>query len=115
MDTFNPAWPPTVGQLAREVTPRILTASFGDGYRQEAGDGLNAIARSMDLGWSVLELTDADDIEAFFEAHRGYQAFLWTAPNEAVQRKWKCTTWSRQAAQALQDSITAHFEQVFDL
>lgn len=113
-DTFMPPFAPSFG-LSRQVTPRVLTAQFGDGYRQEAGDGLNAIPRSASLQWNTLSASEADDIENFFVTQKGYVAFLWTDPREASPRLWKCPTWSRVSPNGRLDSISATFEQVFDL
>lgn len=113
-DTFTPPINPSVG-MSRKVTPRVLSAAFGDGYRQEAGDGLNAIPRSLSLAWDMLLPTDADLIEAFFIAQKGYVAFLWTDPSETVQRQWKCSTWSRTSPTGVTESMSATFDQVFDL
>ena len=115
MDTFSPPIAPTPGGLSHQVTPRVLSAPFGDGYRQDAGDGLNAILRTVTLQWSVLDPADADTIEAFFVAEKGYLPFLWTDPRESAPRQWKCTTWTRAAATAATDSISATFVEVHDL
>src|SRR5258707_15503179 len=115
MDTFSPPLAPTPGGLSHQTTPRVLSAPFGDGYRQDAGDGLNAILRSVTLQWSVLDPAGADAIEAFFVAERGYLAFLWTDPREAIPRQWKCTTWTRSSPTAATASISATFVEVPDL
>lgn len=113
--TFTPPLEPTPGNKTRSVKPRILSAQFGDGYRQEAGDGLNYLPNSLDLTWAVLMPDQADTIENFFIAQKGYLAFLWTPSNETLERQWKCTNWSRSDPTAATQSITAHFEEVFDL
>lgn len=113
-DTFTPPFAPSFG-LSRQVTPRVLSAGFGDGYRQDAGDGLNAIPRSLSLQWNMLSSDEADAIEGFFIAEKGYLAFFWTDPREASPRLWKCPTWSRTSPSGRVDSISATFEQVFDL
>lgn len=115
MTAFEPPVQPTPGQQTRTLTPRILTAGFGDGYRQDAGDGLNQLPNAVDLGWNTLDQEDADAIEQFFIDHKGYLAFDYTLANESTSRQWKCTTWTRAPTNAVLLTITAHFEQVFDL
>ena len=114
MTTFTPPINPSWG-FSRATTPRVLTAGFGDGYRQESGDGLNLLPRTATPEWQILSTDDADTIENFFRAQKGYLAFDWTPPGESVSSKWKCTTWTRTSPTALTDAITATFEQVFDL
>lgn len=113
-DTFTPPFAPSYG-LSRQITPRVLGAQFGDGYTQRAGDGLNAIPRTATLEWKDLRVVDADTIETFLIAQKGYLAFYWTDPREGSPRKWKCPTWSRASPYGVVDSISATFEQVFDL
>ncbi len=112
---FLPAQAPVVGKMPLVTTARVLSAGFGDGYRQEAGDGLNGMARALDATWDLLLSADADDIEAFFVAQRGYLAFLWTPPGRSTQAQWTCKTWTRVNMELGIDTITAHLEQVYDL
>lgn len=113
-DTFAPAYAPEP-PMPRKTTPRVLSAKFGDGYRQEGADGLNVLERSMDLSWPLLSSSNADDIEGFFKDRKGYVAFYWTPPGEASASKWKCTGWTRAAGDGEAETMTATFEQVFDV
>lgn len=117
MKTFVPPKAPRVGDGAsKQVEARIRRAQFGDGYSQRSGDGLNALAATVPLRWGALSVAQADVIEAFFEARRGYEAFLYTLPASLLgERKWIVTSWSRTADLDDVHSITATFEQVFDL
>jgi len=63
----------------KNSAPRILTATFGDGYQQDLVDGINADLKSWDLSFINRTSTDADAIEAFFSSTLG-QAFNWTPP-----------------------------------
>lgn len=114
-DTLTVPVRATYGKQAETVTPRVLTANFGDGYRQEAGDGLNVLSRKIDPTWDVLSSAQADDLLAFFEDKKGYIAFYWTPDGETVSRQWKCTSWTRSPVEYPNVSVTAHFELVFDL
>lgn len=64
---------------APDITYRVRTAQFGDGYKQESGDGPNNKQDSYPISYTgpkakVLE------IMAFFDRHAGAKAFLWTTP-----------------------------------
>jgi phage-related protein len=85
--TFTPPVGPGISS-AKTITPRVLRAQFGDGYSQRTQDGLNYNGRSFVLDWPALSSTDANTIEAFFNARGGYEAFLYTLPLEATQYEW---------------------------
>lgn len=112
-DTFVPPANPSL-QTTRGVKPRINVAQFGDGYSQRSQDGLNAAPRSYSAVWEALLSTDADTIEAFFEAHM-VTPFLWTPPLETIQRKWLPTDWSRGYLGGSSVSLTATLAEQFDL
>lgn len=113
-DTFVPPVCPDF-ERSKSVTARVLGAQFGDGYTQRAGDGLNAIARTLGLTWQSLSVADAQTIEDFFLTHSGYLAFLY-AGNDSVTRKWIVRQWQRtELREGGKDAIAATLEQVFDL
>lgn len=71
-------WPTQNGD-APDISYRVRTAQFGDGYKQESGDGPNNKEDSYPISYTgpkakVLE------IMAFFDRHAGAKAFLWTTP-----------------------------------
>ena len=68
-------------RVERAVQPslefRVITAQFGDGYKQVSSDGIN----NLDESWSITtpaSLREARDIKAFFLEHKGVKSFLWT-------------------------------------
>ena len=70
-------------RVERAVQPslefRVITAQFGDGYKQVSSDGIN----NLDESWSIttpVSLREARDIKAFFLEHKGVKSFLWTPP-----------------------------------
>jgi phage-related protein len=89
--TTNFTWP-VQAKLAGAVKFAVLTAQFGDGYKQTAADGINNQSQS----WSVVirgpaaQVTPARD---FLNARAGYQSFFWTPPLGA-QGYYECTTWA---------------------
>lgn len=51
--------------------------SFGDGYVQSAGEGLNGVTESFSVTWKG-NLADCQDIMDFFDRQAGYKSFYWT-------------------------------------
>lgn len=111
--TFTPPKAPDRG-LTKKSQTKTLEADFGDGYSQRANDGLNNIRRNLPLTWTLLTPEEADEIESFLEARKGSEAFFYTAPRDTTPKKWRCKTWDR-TMNGVDDTITATFEQVFDL
>lgn len=76
LETFS--WPTQNGS-SPDIKYRVRTAQFGDGYKQEVGDGPNNKEDSYPIVFTgsrakVLE------IMAFLDRHAGAKAFLWTTP-----------------------------------
>lgn len=113
-DDFAPGKNPTYSYV-KTTKARTLRTDFGDGYSQRAGDGLNAIGRSVDLEFSGLTVSQANDIETFLTTKAGYTAFTYTLPDEASAKKWIATEWRRSAQSNTIRTITVTLEQVFDL
>jgi len=108
MSTFT--WSPAPGATETQ-TPRVRTASYGDGYQQRVGDGIHPIARSWALQF-VRPTADIDAIAAFLIALAGTESFDWTPPSGSAG-KWICKSWSRNAIYSTVHSINATFEEVF--
>jgi phage-related protein len=88
MDTFTytPTWT-TRGILK----PRVLTAQYGDGYRQDAADGINNILEVWQLVFNPVGLTEAQAIADFVRNEAGYKKFNWTPPTpSATPRVYIC-------------------------
>lgn len=114
LETFTPPFEPSVGNSTQTDT-RSLSAEFGEGYSQRAGDGLNGVKKTLPLVWNGLTVAEADEIDAFFTDHRGYIAFLYTAPRDVTPKKWIVKNWQRPHIDVSLDQFTATLEQVFDL
>lgn len=91
--------------------PKILKTDFGDGYTQEAPDGLNFLLGKYTVSWEALLPTERNTIKAFLEARGGYQTFLWTDP-ESVQHKVKCRSWTFSNVNPAVYSLRASFDEV---
>jgi len=94
--------------------PRILSAGFGDGYAQEAGDGLNSDLSEMRVSWDLLTPDEAQPIMEFFKAHKGYIPFKFTLPGEAIARKWKATEYTRTWTDQNAVSVSATWKEAVD-
>jgi len=110
--TFTPPIPPSPGTRNRPEV-KILKAEFGDGYTQEAGDGINNVRAVVSLSWDTLTPAQADQIEAFFEARKGYERFYYRLQPGKPLLKWTCPEWER--AYSTPDKISATFRRQFDL
>lgn len=59
---------------------RVREVQFGDGYKQQVGDGLNTELQSWSLTF-VGNWKRTFEIRSFFKRHAGYKAFKWMTPN----------------------------------
>lgn len=114
IDTFDPPKAPSPG-TSKNVELKVAESTFGDGYTQRSGDGLNPEQRKFVAEWKTLDIAEADAIEDFFMAHKGFKAFLWKGPRDGSLRRYRCKKWSRDNVSALVDSIRAEIELVNDL
>lgn len=97
---------------ALDVTPKVRTAVFGDGYQQRVGDGINRQARVWQIESVDYADEDIDAIEAFLVARDGAESFDWTPPTGAAG-KFICKSWRRTANDGRWQTISATFEEVF--
>jgi phage-related protein len=93
------------------TTLRVLTAQFGDGYKQTAADGLNNKVQSWPLTFTgtSAKLTPIRD---FLDARGGYQSFLWTPPL-GTQALFKSATYAMRHLGGDAYEISTTFEQSF--
>lgn len=70
-------------RIERDFDPtieyRVITAQFGDGYRQTSTEGINVKNESYSIKLHAKE-DEAKEIMAFFDEHAGWKSFLWTPP-----------------------------------
>lgn len=80
IETFS--WCPDPGASVTE-TERQVRASFGDGYTQTVGDGINTLRDD----WSVTFTRDnviVEEIRDFIRRHKQRTPFYWTPPGSTV-------------------------------
>lgn len=93
-----------------ESAPRVLGASFGDGYEQRTGDGINNDLRKWNLMF-MRETADIAVIEALFESCGGVSAFTWT-PSGEDELTVVCRKWERVRIAPDAQGLSASFEEV---
>lgn len=82
---------------AVKIRPRVLVASFGNGYEQRLGDGTNSTLRDWNLQWQGISLTVGGQLDALFTANKGTNKILWTQPapyNAEGAKSFICEEWS---------------------
>ena len=104
---------PDFGAL-RKSRPNVRTVRFLDGYEQRLTQGLNQNPKVWDLRWTAKDSTDADAIEAFFDARKGSESFDWSPIDDTASYKWVCESWQRDHNYANINEIRATFRQVFE-
>jgi phage-related protein len=92
------------------VRPRVLTASFGDGYQQRVADGINFKPRQWSLNFSSKQAR-IDEIRAFINARAGVESFDWTPPR-GEPGKWIAQEWQGQVNNG-GDAFSVTFLEVF--
>jgi phage-related protein len=85
-------WTPDRG-LTRNVEARVNSITFGDGYEQRVGDGINTLNESVPLSFTLRTKTEINAIEDFFAARAGIENFDWTNPRGQTL-KYTCKAWS---------------------
>lgn len=90
---------------------RTRTAQFGDGYKQQVADGLNAESQTWPLTFRGSAAYVAP-ILAFLRARQGYQSFYWTPPL-GQQALFTCSEYGITPHGAERYTLTATFEQSF--
>ena len=100
---------------------RVRSVQYGEGYQQRSPDGLNARAITWQLVFTGLQKADGDELEAFFDARAGWDAILWTPPDEvapvnpALQSKWLVSEIRRTFISGmLLSEVTCTFKRLYE-
>lgn len=67
--------------MARSTAPKVLLASFGDGYEQRLANGINSLAENYSLSFKTRTKEEIDDIVGYFDSLKGVTAFPFTIPD----------------------------------
>ena len=114
MDTFVPPRPPDYDSNGISDSPRVVSASFGDGYKQQAPDGLNADEATATYQWSLVTQDERDAMTTFYKAHIGL-TFKWDMPDMSGVQKWRITKYSTSVASYDRHNVTMSLERSFEL
>lgn len=108
--TWTPSYEPKAS-----YKPKLLGASFGDGYAQTIPDGINFKPVTYTLTWSNEYQDVADAILAFLDERGGWQPFFWIEPTGRYLRLFKCTEYDQSQTGPGLFTVTATFVQAFDV
>ena len=114
LETFTPPQKPDVG-LSGSGKFRTLKASFGDGYKSRAGDGINTLEKKYNLSWTTITVAESEAIDTFLQARGGVEAFLYTLPNSTTEEKFICEEFGETWQEGNKRGFSAVFEKVYDL
>lgn len=109
METFNfPIQTKPQGATAF----RTRGASFGDGYEQRVGDGLNARRSTWNISFDGT-FDEARLVRAFIDRHAGYIKFQWTPPGRNTPAYFLCDGYNEVPHVGSQVVLQATFREVF--
>jgi phage-related protein len=111
MDYVFP-WVPSYGSAVSKK-PDVHVTKLGDGYEVRTMNVLNNSARKWTLTFSRANAV-ADAIDDFLTERNASQSFSWTPPRGPVGR-WVCREWSLQPTSQNTATVSASFEEVFEV
>jgi len=109
-DTFT--WKPDKSAPGT-FTQRTRSAQFGNGYMQEAADGINNETQSWDLTFTGTKVR-IGSILAFLRKQQGYKAFIWKPPFDGPLY-FKCKVFKPTHVGGSAWMLTATFEQTYQV
>lgn len=75
-------------QVQATYSYRVLTAQLGDGYTQQAPDGLNNEKIEVSFEYRNLNTGDANKVIKFLRGLQGYMPFYYKLPGD-TKRAWR--------------------------
>lgn len=106
---YGPVFP-----VEAEKEPRLNISSYGDGYEQVSGDGINIIRPVTEVSWEGLTKDERDKLDAFLTKCAGQIPFMWTYPGDAGPTKWVCRKWKPRFIQAGNYGLSGTFTRSFN-
>lgn len=97
-----------------DVSQRVWSNDFGDGYTQAGGIGINTKSQAWDISLTG-RMVDGDDLKGvrdFLDRQEGYKSFNWTPPGGA-QGRYTANGYKLSAAGAGIFTLTVTFKQTF--
>jgi phage-related protein len=109
MPTFT--WVPTY-DATKTITPKVKVITFGDGYEQRQGAGINQQRRKLSLTFKR-PIAEIEAIDTFLKARGSIEAFDYMHSGQATG-KYVCREWTRTNIAKGIDGLSATFEEVFE-
>ena len=115
-----PNWPTiTPGETPNSrviVSPMLSVVSFGDNYAQRSAEGINAITRTYELQYGLLDTTNAATLRNFLNTYMFGQAVSKaTIPTDGVVRNWMIESFNETVDTPTNRSFSIQLKQVFDI
>lgn len=95
-----------------DISQRVRSKQFGDGYSQSVSDGINNKSQSWPFSYTGKAVT-IKQIIAFLDRHAGAKAFLWTPPLGELGL-YKCTGYKPAHRGGDVYALTGTLEQTFN-
>jgi len=107
--SYGPIFPVEI-----DKEPRNNVSTYGDGYEQISGDGINTIKPSTEVVWEGLTQAEAQSVDTFLTGLAGAGTFMWKYPGDAAATRWRCTKWKPRFIGPANYGITASFVRSFN-
>lgn len=105
----NFIWEPNYDHSS-DITPRIKSIQFGDGYEQRASDGINNILLSFDFEFRLRTEAECAAIVHFLTTRAGYESFWFTPPSPfSALKKFVCQQYNTTKIFFNNNSVKAKF------
>lgn len=78
--------------LGQQVPFRTLTAQFGNGYRQDAPDGINHTLRTIQPRWVNLSASEKTTVLSALNSAGAWTDIDWQPPDAAGSLKFRITS-----------------------
>ncbi len=90
--TWNPSPAPSQDGTQRQMSPNMISNTFGDGYSQDVPNGINYVTGQVTVAWGQMTVSQWATIEAFLITSLT-TPFLWTLPGETSPRQFRSVKW----------------------
>ena len=100
-------------QSSRSQKPALWSAKFGDGYEQNAPQGINNDPEKWQLQFKLQDRADGDGLIDFLKAAGGNLPFSWRSIRGPNPIRVLCKGWSDVTKPSGPVTLNATFEQVF--
>jgi phage-related protein len=104
--------------MNKTSAPKVLSASFGDGYEQRLVDGINNLAQSYQVSFNNRTNDEIDDIVQYLDSLNAVTSFTFTVPDSnnggETAIKVVCDSYSQAYQHDQFYSAQATFRRVYE-